>query len=370
MDDDWLARHGWVPTDDPSAVLRADQLMVAEADLAALPASLTRWLADPRPATAGVHRVPLRTGSGADVRSLLADLCDRDRPATAAPVHLLRAAPRWRGGPADTPTPVADAAPPAPADPTGARMTVAVLDTGITAHPWFTDRDWWAQVTPDQLEVLDDDTDGSPDREAGHGTFVTGVLLRAAPSARVLVHRLLSADGICDEVHLIEALDGLRRRSLAAGHRVDLVNLSFGCHTYDDRPSTLVSAAIAALGRRTVLVAAAGNSHTDRPFWPAALKNVIAVGALDAAGTGPAEFSNSAWWVEACAVGADVLSAFPLPGGASGYARWSGTSFAAPVVTGAIARVAAQRGIPAADAADLVLDPTGRRESGLGIVIA
>jgi subtilisin family serine protease len=154
-----------------------------------------------------------------------------------------------------------------------------------------------------------------------------------------------------------------------AGERVDVVNLSFGCHTYDDRPSALVSEAVAALGRHTVLVAAAGNSHTDRPFWPAALKNVIAVGALDATGAGAAAFSNNGWWVEACAVGQDVRSAFPLPDGRPGYARWSGTSFAVPAVAGAIARVAAAHRMPAADAADLVLDPTGRHESGLGIVI-
>jgi subtilisin family serine protease len=369
MDDDWLARHGWVATDDAGAYLRPDELMVAERDLAALPASLSRWLGDPQPATAGVHRVPLRAGSGTDVRALLGDLGDRDGEPIAAPVHLLRAAPRWRGGPADTATPVADAEAPAPADPAATPVTVAVLDTGITAHPWFTDRVWWSQVTPDQLEVLDADADGLPDQQAGHGTFVTGVLARAAPSARVLVHRLLSADGICDEVQLIEALDAVRRRALAAGHRIDLVNLSFGCHTYNDRPSALVAAAVTGLGRQTVLVAAAGNEHTDRPFWPAALKNVIAVGALDATGTHRASFSNSGWWVEACAVGQDVRSAFPLPDGRAGYARWSGTSFAAPVLTGTIARVAAQQDVPVAAAADLVLDRAGRHEAGLGIVI-
>ncbi|HEY2832510.1 MAG TPA: S8/S53 family peptidase [Sporichthyaceae bacterium] len=365
-----LARHGAVRTEDPPAMLRADQLMVAERDRTTLPATLTRWLADPHPPVAGVHRWPLRTGTGADVRSLLADLGDRDRHGTAAPVHLLRAAPRWRGGPADDPTPTADPAPaPAPADPFAAEVTVAVLDTGITAHPWFTERSWWVEVTADQREVLDADGDGLPDHQAGHGTFVTGVLLHQAPSAHLMVRRLLSGDGVCDEVHLIEALAALRAEAAGTGRRVDLVNLSFGCHTYDDRPSALVSEAVAALGRRTVLVAAAGNAHTDRPFWPAALKNVLAVGALDAAGRQRAAFSNHAWWIEACAIGQEVHSAFPLPDGTAGFARWSGTSFAAPVITGTIARLAADRGIDVAAAADLVLDPTARHVPGLGIVI-
>jgi len=368
--DAWLARHGWVRTEDPPAVVRADQLMVAERDLTGLPGSLRRWLDDPRPPTGGVHRWPLRAGTGADVRSLLGELGDRDRHRSAAPVHLVQAAPRWRGGPADDPVPTTDApAPPGAADPDAPVITVVVLDTGVTAHPWFTDRAWWPEVTADQLEVLDADGDGLPEHLVGHGTFVIGTLLRQAPSARVTVRRLLSADGVCDEVHLIEALQALRRDA-ADGHRVDLVNLSFGCHTYDDRPSVLVSEAVAALGRRTVLVAAAGNAHTERPFWPAALKNVIAVGALDAAGAQRAAFSNHAWWVEACAIGQDVRSAFPLPDGTPGFARWSGTSFAAPVVTGAIARLAAERGIDVAAAADLLLDPTTRHEPGLGIVIA
>jgi subtilisin family serine protease len=366
-----LARHGAVRTDDPPAMLRADQLMVAERDLGGMPASLTRWLADPHPPVAGVHRWPLRPGTGADVRSLLGELGDRDRNRSVAPVHLLRAAPRWRGGPADEPTPTAGAGPPpAAADPNAPDVTVAVLDTGITAHPWFTDRAWWAAVTVDQHEVLDIDADGLPDHQAGHGTFVAGVLLRHAPSARLMVRRLLSSDGVCDEVALIEALAALREEAAATGRRVDLVNLSFGCHTYDDRPSVLVSEAVAALGRRTVLVAAAGNAHTERPYWPATLKNVIAVGALDATGTARASFSNHAWWVEACAIGQDVHSAFPFSDGTPGYARWSGTSFAAPVVTGAIAQLAAERGIDVATAADLLLDPTTRHEPGLGIVIA
>jgi subtilisin family serine protease len=363
----WLDRHRAVRTDDPPALIRADQIMVADRDLAAVPDALTRWLDDPHPAAAGVHRWPLRPGTGADVRSLLAELGDRDRRRSAAPVHLMYAAPRWRGGPADDPVVVADAPPPDPTDPQAPPVTVAVLDTGISPHPWFADRPWWAQVRPDQLEVRD--PDGDLGREVGHGTFVVGVLLRHAPSARVLVQRLLSPDGVCDEVHLIEALAALHRDAELTGRRVDLVNLSFGCHTYDDRPSVLVAEAVAALGRRTVLVAAAGNDAAERPFWPAALKNVIAVGALDATGAARATFSNSAWWVEACAIGQDVRSAFPLPDGAAGFARWSGTSFAAPVITGTIARVAAQHGIDAATAADLVLAPTGRHEPGLGIVI-
>ncbi|MFC7583184.1 hypothetical protein ACFQYP_04855 [Nonomuraea antimicrobica] len=60
-----------------------------------------------------------------------------------------------------------------------------------------------------------------------------------------------------------------------------MLNLSFGCHTFDDRPPPLLSDAIAALAD-TVTVACAGNTASDRPFWPAALPGVVGVAAVDA----------------------------------------------------------------------------------------
>jgi subtilisin family serine protease len=159
-----------------------------------------------------------------------------------------------------------------------------------------------------------------------------------------------------------------------------VVNLSAGCHTYDDRPSPVVARAIAGLGRRTVVVACAGNAATDRPFWPAALKPVIAVAALD--GDERAWFSNYGWWVDACAPGVGVVSCFVQfdgtrpranhvdPDEFQGYAAWSGTSFAAPAVAGTIAAVAMREGLPAVLAADLVLDPAASMSRpDLGVVI-
>ncbi len=65
---------------------------------------------------------------------------------------------------------------------------------------------------------------------------------------------------------------------------------------------------------------------------------------------GPAPFSNWGHWVRACAPGVDVASTFWIfdgkterRGGADadryeGWALWSGTSFAAPIVAAALAR--------------------------------
>ena len=95
----------------------------------------------------------------------------------------------------------------------------------------------------------------------------------------------------------------------------------------------------------TVVVAAAGNDSTCRVTWPAALPGVIAVGALGP--SGPAPFTNYGSWVT-CAPGVDVISNFfddvdkhddknPATSDFHGWAKWSGTSFAAPIVAAAIA---------------------------------
>jgi subtilisin family serine protease len=255
-----------------------------------------------------------------------------------------------------------------------------VLDTGVDPHPWFTGTPWFAECGADVREVLDANHDCDLDTESGHGTFVTGVIAQQAPDATLHVARVLGSDGVCDELDLIRGLDGLRRRAQASGRPLDLVNLSLGGYTYDDRPSPLLSQALGRLGRRTVIVAAAGNNASDRPFWPAALKSCIAVGSLAASGTSRSRFSNYGWWVDACAVGEGVTSSFVDFTGRdatpdddfAGYARWSGTSFAAPKVTGAIAAVAlAKPDLEISDAADQILDHEGNRTmADLGVIVS
>jgi subtilisin family serine protease len=255
-------------------------------------------------------------------------------------------------------------------------VTVAVLDTGLSAHPWYDSCDWYREQREEVTEPLDADLDHELDAQAGHGTFIAGIVLQRAPDARIRAKRVIGGDGVGDELGMIRALDWLARWG-----RADIVNLSIGCHTYDDRPSPLVARAIAALRgagsgrdgepprRRTIVVACAGNAASDRPFWPAALKTVIAVAALD--GADRAWFSSYGWWVDACTQGVGLTSCFvrfdgprPRVDGVDpdrfrGYATWSGTSFAAPAVAGVIAGLAAAEGLSAMAAADRILDPAG-----------
>ncbi|MFC6884022.1 MULTISPECIES: S8 family peptidase [Actinomadura] len=379
-----LARHRDAVVVEPAAgrpaLVRRDQILVAGHDAPAAEDLVRRWY-DSRHDECGVTRLRLRAPAKVDVCELAARLGGdgRHRRLSVSPNHLVHGQPLWWSGPADLPRPAPPVPRPRTAPDAGRRraVTVAVLDTGLAPHPWYEHAGWYAEQDDEAAEVLDADLDFELDAQAGHGTFVAGVVLRHAPDARLLARRVIGGDGVGDELDVIRGLAWLAARGGA-----DVVNLSLGCHTFDDRPSPVLARAIAALGRRTAVVACAGNAGGDRPFWPAALKPVIGVAALDAAGTDRAWFSNYGWWVDACAPGVDVASSYvrfdgprPRMNGADpdrfqGYATWSGTSFAAPAVAGRIAGVAAAEGVDAVTAADRVLDPAARPTlPDLGVII-
>ncbi|TYB38356.1 S8 family peptidase [Actinomadura chibensis] len=383
-----LARHRDAVVVEPlpgrPALIRRDEILVAGPDAAAAESTVRRWH-DGRRDERGVTRLRLRPAAKVDVCELASRLCSDGvrtaaagaarRRLSAAPNHLVVGQPMWWSGPADRPRPAAPVPAPRPGAAARREVTVAVLDTGLSPHPWWEDADWFREQRDEVAEVLDADLDYDLDAQAGHGTFVAGVVLGQAPSARLRARRVIGGDGVGDELDVIRALAWIAERG-----GVDVVNVSLGCHTYDDRPSPVLARAIAALGRRTVVVACAGNAATDRPFWPAAMKPVVAVAALD--GADRAAFSNHGWWVDACAQGVDVAGAFVRFDGTrppvrgldpdlfQGYATWSGTSFAAPVVAGRIAAVAAADGVSAVAAADRVLDPSAHPSlPDLGVIV-
>lgn len=254
-------------------------------------------------------------------------------------------------------------------------VTVGVIDTGIVlrdqerdgaAHPWLASRLSDGCIEEDEL----DEVDGFLDDADGHGTFVAGVVLGEAPSATIRSVATL-AGGYVQDDRVADAITELAE----AGVR--LINLSFcGDIATDATAPPSIERALSALPDDVVVVAAAGNFGDTRPVWPAASKRVIAVGAVggvpDADGPGPspalAPFSGYGPWVDAYAGGVSVLGPYcwyresggqtavdRVPQHFRGWARWSGTSGATAVVTGRIARVAADEGIEPFDAARRVL---------------
>ncbi|MEO3794247.1 S8/S53 family peptidase [Nonomuraea sp. B10E15] len=259
---------------------------------------------------------------GADPCEVTAEL--RDQGVRASPNHVFRGQPLFFGGPASRPFPV----PPIRYKPgrTRSDVVIGLLDTGVAEHPWWSGSDWYERLGPD-------DADAAEGAQAGHGTFIAGLLARRAPGAALRVRRVLDGDGLGDEATVVRALHRMRERP------PDVLNLSFGGHTFDDRPPPLLSDALAALSD-TVTVACAGNTASDRPFWPAALGCAVGVAAVDASQEHRAVYSGHGTWVDACARGDWLTSSFLRGGEFEGFASWSGTSFATALVAGAIADAA------------------------------
>ena len=233
----------------------------------------------------------------------------------------------------------------------GTGVQVGLLDTKLWQHPWLAGAYTSAAAA---LIAPGDDADRKYPATAGHATFVAGRILDRAPGARLEVRPVLNDDSLGDVWNAAKHIADL------AASGTNVLNLSLGCFTSDGNPPLALATAIDRVSPETVVVAAAGNyDEADisegltrtTPMWPAALDDVVAVGASDGNGR-PAQFSPDLPWVDFLAPGVGVESTYlmgciragsrDVPTNATsrpftGWASWSGTSFAAASVSGAIA---------------------------------
>jgi hypothetical protein len=253
------------------------------------------------------------------------------------------------------------------------KVRVAVLDSGFDIARVKQNPPAPAPGT-DYVDRFDSDSDQYLDPVAGHGSFITGLIGRVAPEAAIVVEQVVGPYGDGHEDVIVSRLQAL----IDLVPPPDLVNLSFSGYVLD-KPGALERAVQEARQKGIVVVASAGNDGIDRLAYPAAFEGVVAVGALGP--YGPAPFSNHGEWVNACAPGSDVTSWFLRGCGKSpittcdeeafsGWATWSGSSFAAPLVVGALARVMLDQQLPPQAAAEMLIDQPGLfRLPGYGTVV-
>jgi methylmalonyl-CoA mutase cobalamin-binding subunit len=226
-------------------------------------------------------------------------------------------------------------------------ITVAVLDTGVDLnHPEYrhalVEGYDFVDILDGASEFIGDylGADPTPEDEVGHGTHVAGIIAGrgrnmprgVAPKCRILPVRVLAAmnkDGRPVGAGLVENINnGVK---WAIDHGADVINMSLGVrHTGGGLPHKEV---IDYAQRKGVtVVAASGNDGRHELYYPGAFPSVIAVGAADDRGE-VAEFSTYGDQVSFIAPGVDVYSSALE----DGYAFSTGTSHAAPFVTGAVA---------------------------------
>jgi subtilisin family serine protease len=222
------------------------------------------------------------------------------------------------------------------------RSDIAIIDTGIDlTHP---DLNVFRDVT-----FVPGTTSGNDDN--GHGTHVAGIaaakdnnegVVGVDPGARLWAVKVLDSTGAGSISDIIAGIDYVTQHA----NEIGVANLSFGCRCHSNALDIAIHNSVAA---GITFVVAAGNSAADaESFSPASNPDVITVAAIAdsdgrCGGLGPATkygnddsfatFSNFGSVVDIAAPGVNILSTYK--GGL--YATFSGTSMAAPHVTGAAA---------------------------------
>lgn len=225
----------------------------------------------------------------------------------------------------------------------GTGVKIAVLDTGIDFnHPDLKDNFIvgvsFAQDTSGNII----NPDGLDDSSDSHGTHVSGVIaaeknnigvVGVAPNASIYAVKVLDGAGSGMASWIIAGIEW------AVTNKMNIVTMSITCTPNPVFPDECDSIALRdtvnkAYSAGLLLVAAGGNTNGGIVTYPAAYDSVIAVSATDA-NDQIAGFSAIGPKIELAAPGVDIYST--VQGG--GYAFLSGTSMAAPHVTGVAALI-------------------------------
>ena len=206
-------------------------------------------------------------------------------------------------------------------------IKIAILDTGVDLdHP-----DLAGKITAN----TNFSTSTTTDDIYGHGTHVAGIAAASTNngigvaglgySASIVSVKVLGDSG---SGYYSWVANGI---VWATDNGAQVINMSLGGASVS---STLEDAVNYAWSKGVVVVAAAGNSGSSAPFYPAYYSNTIAIAATDASDK-LASWSNYGDWVDVAAPGVSIYSTLID----AGYGYKSGTSMASPHAAGLAALV-------------------------------
>ena len=223
---------------------------------------------------------------------------------------------------------------------TGNGPIVAVLDGGFSlghealppgaiAGTYDTfDGDTWIE---DLGDGVDGDHDGKIDDTLGHGTATAALLRVTAPSARLFLVRILDDEGVGTFATLAAGMDA----AIRSGAQV--INVSAG----SAQASAIVESMLKDAAARGIAVICAAGNDAGQVDFPARSAYAHAVAGCDAERRWDS-VSNYGAPVDLAAPSVGLIA--PSPRSTDGYARWYGTSFAAPITSGCVAQLVTAQG--------------------------
>ncbi len=245
-------------------------------------------------------------------------------------------------------------------------LVIAIVDSGcdythedLSANMWHNPNETSDNgADDDQNGYVDDyygydfqNNDASPTDDFEHGTLVAGIIAASGNNnmgisgiswnAQIMCLKVLDSNGNSTISKAVEAID------YAISHGAKIINMSWGYNPSGDPSRSLEEAIIRAQNAGLLVVASAGNGYQggghnndeniSTANYPSSYSqnNIIAVAATDASDQ-LASFSNyGAKTVDLGAPGVSILSTHPH----REYSLFTGTSAAAPHVTGTLALV-------------------------------